>query len=88
MERSFRRPRPALDSRQIRPNLPVVCSNGIRLGIVERVERADFIRLAQDEKGQHHYIPLSWVTKIDDEVHVDRSREQAIREWTTTPKRS
>jgi hypothetical protein len=30
----------------------------------------------------HHYIPISWVTKIDDQVHIDRPGKQAMREWT------
>ncbi len=75
-------------SRQIRSHSPVVSSDGTQFGLVDRVEGADFIKLAMDRKGQHHYIPVSWVTKVDDKVHVDRSGEQATREWTLTPKRS
>jgi hypothetical protein len=37
------------------------------------------------ENGQHHYIPLAWVTSVDDNVHVDRPGKQAMQEWTTTP---
>lgn len=42
------------------------------------------IKLTRDESGQHHYIPLEWVTSVDDEVHIDRPREQAMKEWSTT----
>jgi hypothetical protein len=36
-------------------------------------------QLAKDEAGQHHYIPLEWVTSVDDRVHIDRPTEQAMR---------
>jgi hypothetical protein len=37
---------------------------------------------------EHHYyplIPLTWVTSVDDKVHVDRPGDQAMRAWMTTP---
>jgi hypothetical protein len=27
---------------------------------------------------------MSWVTSVDDKVHVDRPGDQAMREWSTT----
>lgn len=69
----------------IRPHMPVVCSNNGQFAVVDHVEGRDLIKLAKDERGQHHYIPLAWVTSVDDRVHVDRPGEQAMREWTTTP---
>ena len=69
----------------IKPNLRVLCSKQGQFGIVDRLEGTAWIKLNRDTRGQHHYIPLSWVTKVDDAVHVDRSGEQAMREWTTTP---
>ena len=39
----------------------------------------------KDKTGQHHYIPLDWVTSVDDKVHIDRPGQQAMSEWTTTP---
>ncbi|MEY4508964.1 MAG: hypothetical protein RLZZ450_1086 [Pseudomonadota bacterium] len=32
----------------------------------------------------HHSIPLSWVTMVDDKVHVDRPGKQAKQEWKTS----
>jgi hypothetical protein len=71
---------------QIKPNAPVVCSNSRQFGIVDRVESADTIKLAKDDKGQSHYIPMSWVKSVDDKVHIDRPGDQAMREWSTKPK--
>lgn len=69
----------------IKPRMPVVGSEDGQFAVVDHVEGRDLIKLARDEHGQHHYIPLAWVTSVDDRVHVDRPGAQAMREWTTTP---
>ena len=69
----------------IRPHMPVVSSDADQLATVDHVEGRGSIKLAKDNSGQHHYIPLEWVTSVDDKVHIDRTRAEAIREWTTTP---
>jgi hypothetical protein len=69
----------------IKPRMPVVCSNDGQFAVVDHVEGLDLIKLAKDDRGQHHYIPLTWVTSVDDKVHVDRPGDQAMREWSTTP---
>jgi hypothetical protein len=51
------------------------------------MESDDTIKLARDKNRQHHYIPLSWVTFVDDKVHVDRPGDQAMREWSSAPPR-
>ncbi len=71
----------------IKPHMPVVCSENGQFATVDHVEGHDSIKLAKDDSGKHHYIPLAWVTSVDDKVHVDRPGNQAMREWTTaTPK--
>ncbi len=69
----------------IKPHMPVVCSQNGQFATVDHVEGRDLIKLAKDETGQHHYIPLTWVTSVDDKVHVDRPGKQAMREWKTSP---
>ena len=39
------------------------------------------IKLTKDAQGTHHWIPLDWVTRVDDHVHIDRPGDQARREW-------
>ena len=68
----------------IKPQMPVVCSNDRQFAVVDHLEGRDYIKLTKDASGQHHYIPLTWVTSVDDKVHVDRPGDQAMREWTTT----
>jgi hypothetical protein len=67
----------------IKPHMAVVCSDDAPFGVVDQVEGLDFIKLAKDENGQHHYFPLEWITSVDDRVHVDRPGARARREWKT-----
>ena len=67
---------------RIREHMPVVCSNGEQFGIVDHLDEGETIKLTKDTSGQHHWVPLSWVTSVDDKVHVDRPGEQVMREWT------
>ncbi len=71
---------------QIKPDTPVVCSKNGKFAIVDHMEGRDTVKLKKDKQGQHHFIPLSWVTKVDDKVHVDRPGDQAMKEWSTSSK--
>jgi hypothetical protein len=75
-----------INASQIQPEMPIVCSQGGQFGTVDHMEGSDSIKVKKDESGQHHYIPLSWVTSIDDgQVRVDRPGEDAMKQWSTTP---
>jgi hypothetical protein len=74
-----------INAAQIKPNAPVVCSDNGQFGIVDHLEGTNTIKLKKDTSGAHHFIPMSWVTSVDDKVHIDRPGAQAMREWTTTP---
>ena len=56
-----------------------------RGGGPERAMAAIALGLVGADWIQHHYIPLEWVTSVDDKVHVDRPGKQAMQEWTTSP---
>ena len=72
------------DTMQITEHMPVVCSDGGQFATVDKVE-GNSIKLTKDDQGQHHYIPTSWVTRVDEHVHVDRPGKQAMQEWSTSP---
>jgi hypothetical protein len=74
-----------INANQIKPHTPVVCSENGQFAVVDHMQGSHTIKLAKDEKGQHHYIPMSWVTSVDDKVHVDRPGDQAKKEWSTEP---
>ena len=71
----------------IRPHMVVVSSDSDEIATVDHVEGKSLIKLAKDDDGEHHYIPLTWVTSVDDRVHIDRPGERARREWSTSPQR-
>ena len=68
----------------IKPHMPVVCSEGGQFAVVDHMASDNrTIKLAKDDSGVHHFIPVSWVTKIDQAVHIDRPGRQAMQEWTS-----
>jgi hypothetical protein len=68
----------------IKPHMPVVCSEGGQFAVVDHMSSDNrTIKLAKDQHGDHHYIPVSWVTTIDGAVHIDRPGQQAMRDWST-----
>ena len=69
----------------IKETMPVVCSENGQFAIVDHMEGTSSIKLAKDGEGQHHYIPLAWVTSVDDKVHVNRTGKEAMKDWSTTP---
>ena len=69
----------------IKPHMAVVCSNNGQFATVDHIEGTDEIKLSKDDSGQHHYIPITWVTSVDDKVHVDRPGTQAMKDWSTKP---
>lgn len=71
-----------IDTSQIKPNAPVVCSENGQFAVVDHIEGTDTIKLKKDDKGKHHFIPMTWVTSVDDKVHIDRTGDQAMREWS------
>lgn len=75
-----------INNSQIKPDMPVVCSQGGQFATVDHMEGEDTLKLKKDQTGQHHYIPLSWVTSIEGgKVNIDRPGDQAMREWATSP---
>lgn len=74
-----------IDASKIQAHMPVVCSKEGQFAVVDGMEGQTTIKLTRDAGGHHHYIPLSWVEKVDDKVHVDRTGDQAMRDWSTTP---
>ena len=74
-----------INANQVKPHLPVVCSENGQFAVVDHIEGLDLIKLAKDENGKHHFIPLKWVTLVDDKVHIDRTGDQAMAQWFDSP---
>jgi hypothetical protein len=74
-----------INANQIKPDMPVVCSQDGQFAVVDHMEGLSAIKLKKDKDGQHHYIPVNWVTSTENgKVKVDRPGEQAMQKWTTT----
>jgi len=75
-----------IDTNAIKPEMPVVCSQGGQFATVDHMEGTSSIKLKKDETGIHHYVPVSWVVSTDDgKVKVDRPGDEAMKEWSTRP---
>lgn len=76
-----------MNTTKIKEHMPIVCSDSKQFATVDRVE-GNTIKVTKDEQGNHHFIPLNWVTRVDDKVHIDRPGAQAKRDWLDTPARA
>jgi hypothetical protein len=69
---------------EIREHMHVHSSDGHHVGRVDHV-KGDQIELAKMDltaMGKHHYIPLSWVDYVDDEVHLSITKDEATHRWS------
>ncbi|MDP9103934.1 MAG: DUF2171 domain-containing protein [Pseudomonadota bacterium] len=73
-----------IETSQIREHMHVHSSDGEHVGRVDHV-KGDTIELAKMDlatMGQHHYIPLSWVDRVDDDkVHLSITKDEAKARW-------
>lgn len=68
---------------QIREHMTVVSTDGTEIGQVDHPEGENSIKLTRDDEGKHHWIPIGWVTGVDNNlVHIDRSVTRAKSEWS------
>jgi len=66
----------------IREHMEVIGSDGTIVGKVDHVQGNDIkLTKSSDVSGQHHFIPLSWVAKIDAQIHLSKSAKDAKAQW-------
>ncbi len=71
-----------MDTSKIREHMTVVDSNGQALATVDHLDAGNTIKLTKDDEGNHHWIPLAWVARVDTDVHLDRAGDLARQEWS------
>lgn len=66
----------------IAEHMDVIGSCGMTLGRVDHVE-GDEIKLTKSDSpdGRHHLIPMAWVSRVDQHVHLSKSCGEAQAEW-------
>ncbi len=69
---------------EIREHMPVVATDGTEFATVDHLDGENMIKLTRDENGNHHWIPISWVTDVSSVVQLDRSVVQVQEEWSTS----
>ena len=64
-----------IDRTRIRQHMDVIASDGERIGRVDEVE-AERIKLTKDSAsdGEHHFVALGDVARVDQHVHLSRTR--------------
>lgn len=68
----------------IREHMEVYASCGNFVGKVDQVE-GDRIKLTRRDSpdGQHHLIPLAWVAKVHDHIHLTKDHQEVQSQWQT-----
>lgn len=72
------------DRSTIKEHMEVLATGREQVGFVDRVEK-DSIKLTKDSEGangEHRFIPLAWVARVDDQVHLGRAYADVRAEWT------
>ena len=66
----------------IREHMKVVGSDDQHVGTVDRVMDREIKLTRQDSADdEHHFIPTSWVQDVGDTVRLNRTADDARREW-------
>ena len=71
---------PALNPARIQRNMAVFSSHGEQLGAIDHIEGGN-LELVRDAVGQHHFIPLRWIDRVEDAVYLTRTGEDVRRLW-------
>jgi hypothetical protein len=66
----------------IKERMDVIASCGKKVGVVDHVE-GGYIKLTKNDSpdGQHHFIPLGWVERVDGHVHLIKNSMETDRDW-------
>ena len=69
----------------IQDHMKVYASCGKQIGVVDHLE-GSAIKLTRKDStdGQHHYIPTSWVSKVDNHVHLNKNSQETERNWSAS----
>ena len=68
----------------IKEHMDVIASDGGRGGRVDHVKEGqiELAKLDLDTGFKHRMIPLDWVTRVDEHVHLNLTEDEAKARWT------
>lgn len=64
----------------IREHMPVLDNGGHQVGIVDDLE-GERLKLTRDDTNRHHWIPLEWIDRVDENVHLKLAGDEVVRQW-------
>lgn len=66
----------------IKEHMNVIASCGKKVGVVDRVE-GSAIKLTKKDSpdGQHHYVPVGWIERVDGHVHLTKNSKETEENW-------
>ena len=67
----------------IKEHMRVRGSDGGLVGVVDRLEGEDIIKLTRNDSpdDRHHFILAGLVERVDNEVHLSKPADQVMRSW-------
>ena len=66
----------------VRNGMQVLGSDGGMIGTVSGIEGDQIaVTHAGEHAGHHHHVPSSWVARVDEHVHLDRTAATAWDSW-------
>lgn len=69
----------------IHKHMDVIAACGQRVGVVDRLDGTTIQLTRRDSPdGRHHFIPVGWVERIDDRVHLTHSVADIWQDWLRT----
>jgi hypothetical protein len=73
-----------MNAADIKEHMDVMASDGQKVGQVDHMEGKDKIKLTKHDApdGKHHFIPVSWVSKIDSKVHLNKAAKDVKAQWS------
>lgn len=71
----------------IREHMEVIASCGKHVGEVDHLD-GNQIKMTKNDPaagGKHHFIPMDWVERVDQHVHLKKNSEEVFKNWKTEP---
>jgi len=66
----------------IKEHMEVLGSDGGFVGTVDHLEGSEIkLTKSSDKSGQHHFIPIDWVSNVDAKVHLSKAARDAKTQW-------
>jgi hypothetical protein len=69
----------------IKERMDVIASCGKKVGVVDHVGGGAIKLTKKDSQdGQHHFIPVGWVERVDSHVHLQKNSMETEQNWKST----